>query len=329
MDDSSAGEIQEQDTNDAQQASTANPRDPDGQVPQDSPVSMMGGSGLSLDGRSFVVPMDREFDDVSSINTAQYGYGHEMRIVGSAEDEENGEYTIPMESSPIKVDRRTQQPSFEYHSPYPKRDEKSMGTSGSYDTGCLPLWISDAPKWLKIVIILSTALLVGAIVLIGVGAALAVQKDSDSLQSSFSGPTFTPSNAPITAPTSRGSSAPVAPVPVAEDGNGDVVTPPTAAPTVTTLDDNLLTQSPAASSVSFFVTGGRFTGDSLVALPQQLATLPTLDGNAVMFHLGDWNSPFATSCVEQSYQDYVDLYSNSAVPVYFVPGDNEYNGEWA
>jgi hypothetical protein len=47
-----------------------------------------------------------------------------------------------------------------------------------------------------------------------------------------------------------------------------------------------------------------------------------------MYHYsGDWNSPFATSCVESYYyQTNVDLYKQSAIPVYFVPGDNEFNG---
>jgi hypothetical protein len=80
-------------------------------------------------------------------------------------------------------------------------------------------------------------------------------------------------------------------------------------------------------TVSFFVTGGRFTGDSLAILPEQLTTLPNLDGNSILFHLGDWNSPFATSCVESSHEINDELYQNSALPVYFVPGDNEFNGE--
>mmetsp|Transcript_4098 Transcript_4098/g.6852 ORF Transcript_4098/g.6852 Transcript_4098/m.6852 type:complete len:226 (-) Transcript_4098:112-789(-) len=44
-----------------------------------------------------------------------------------------------------------------------------------------------------------------------------------------------------------------------------------------------------------------------------------------MVHLGDWNSPFSTECDEESYQQVSLLYEASAVPVYFIPGDNEYN----
>jgi hypothetical protein len=72
---------------------------------------------------------------------------------------------------------------------------------------------------------------------------------------------------------------------------------------------------------------GRYIDNALAELPDQLRALPALDGNTVIFHLGDWNSPFATGCIESSYQLNQDLYSSSSVPVYFVPGDNEYNGK--
>lgn len=90
------------------------------------------------------------------------------------------------------------------------------------------------------------------------------------------------------------------------------------------------TSAPSESSVvSFYIIGGRFTGDTLAALPENLASLPNIDGSGtVMFHLGDWNSPFATYCSEESYQENVNLYKNSSVPVYFIPGDNEYNGTY-
>ncbi len=334
FEESSAAEIQEQNTSVDHQESTPSREEPDSRQPQDRGLYLMSSSGTSLDGRSFLVPMDREFDDVSSINTAQYGFGHEMRIIGSTEDEEKGDYGSPFEEIPLGEGQRKQQPSFEYHSAYPKRDEKSMGTSGSYDVGCLPLWITDAPRWLKVVIVLSTAILVGAIVLIGVGAALAVQKNkAETLQVSPpipASPTQPVTNPPATAPTIDVGNAPFSPAPSKgnDDEQGTSTAPSAAAPSrpTTIPEGNMSSQAPAKSSVSFLVTGGRFTGDALAALPQQLKSLPQSDGNTVMFHLGDWNSPFATSCVEQSYQENVNLYSNSAVPVYFVPGDNEYNG---
>jgi hypothetical protein len=322
--------------------------DPPGADPAPSPENtatmMMGGSGVSLDGRSLVVPMDRdrEFDEVSSINTREYTYVNEMRIVGEAgqeRDVETSNYEGPIAGKQIpKGD------SYEYHNARPKRDEKTMDSGETYEGGCLPLWITDAPRWLKIVIVLSTALLVGAIVLIGVGATIAVQKNNSeaATQTNPSGPAF-PSlpNQPVSPPTggNGGGNSPVASpttdnsptsptggsdgstaAPVASPTRPTITVPGTPQPTVST------TASPTSSTVTFFVTGGRFTGEALNELPQQLNTLPQDDGNTVMFHLGDWNSPFATECVEESYQTNVDLFSNSTVPVYFVPGDNEYNG---
>lgn len=336
----STADVPAETPNENNEATTLSRPDPDGEQPQESPVYAMHGSGMSLDGRSFIVPTDREFDDVSSINTAQYGYGHEMRIIGSVVDEENADYERPLKKITTARDQRKQQPSYEFHSACPKRDEKSLGTSGTYDMGCLPLWITDAPKWLKIVIVLSTALLVGAIVLIGVGAALAVQTNrTESLSSASTPPAPTPTEVVSNPPVSWNPPDPVPTMSTSEsaatlsptigmdeqDDNTAPVSTPTLPP-VTTPEQSSPSMVPSITSVSFFATGGRFTGDALAALPQQLQTLPLFDENAVLFHLGDWNSPFATSCVEQSYQDNVNLFSNSSVPVYFVPGDNEYNG---
>ena len=54
-------------------------------------------------------------------------------------------------------------------------DEKSLATTGSERDGeCLPEFLLNAPRKLKIVIVLSTALFIGAVVLIGVGAAVGV-----------------------------------------------------------------------------------------------------------------------------------------------------------
>jgi hypothetical protein len=234
-----------------------------------------------------------------------------------------------------------------------KNESKSLDTTDSEEGGCLPLWITEAPTWLKLVIVLSTALLVGAIVLIGVGAALAVQEEQAADNQNNNAPITAPFNSPVAAPITSPNDSPVmspdnppsgtpdnppvaspvsrpvtAPTTEADDPTPAPVSasqPPlapgsTAAPTVGA------TPAPTGTTVSFFVTGGRFTGNSLAALPEQLQSLPNLDGNSVMFHLGDWNSPFATSCVESSYQTNVALYNQSAIPVYFVPGDNEFNG---
>ena len=78
---------------------------------------------------------------------------------------------------------------------------------------------------------------------------------------------------------------------------------------------------------TFFVTGGRFTNDGLTSLPSQLRSMPVRGGTSFLVHLGDRNSPYATRCDEQSYADVGSLFSNSSMPVYFIPGDNDYNGK--
>jgi hypothetical protein len=74
--------------------------------------------------------------------------------------------------------------------------------------------------------------------------------------------------------------------------------------------------------------GGRFDGEDTKTLENGLKSLPITDGNTILIHLGDWNSPYSTSCVEDSFITNVDSYQKSSVPVYFVPGDNEYNGKF-
>lgn len=99
-------------------------------------------------------------------------------------------------------------------------------------------------------------------------------------------------------------------------------------------DNSLVPQEDTASIpydpfvTTFFVTGGRFTNEALEQVPEQLRTLPVRGGTSFLVHLGDWNSPYATKCDRQSYKDVDDLFSNSSIPVYFVPGDNDFNGKY-
>jgi len=77
-------------------------------------------------------------------------------------------------------------------------------------------------------------------------------------------------------------------------------------------------------TIVFYLTAGRPRGDTLTYLAGNLTNLP-VEPDSFLLHLGDWNSPFSTQCVESAYQTVDALFSNSSVPVYFVPGDNEYN----
>jgi hypothetical protein len=118
----------------------------------------------------------------------------------------------------------------------------------------------------------------------------------------------------------------------------DAVAPvPTAQSSTTTNSDATAAVEQVGSTsaqydpyvTTFFVTGGRFTNDDLTLLPSQLRSMPVRGGTSFLVHLGDWNSPYATRCDKQSYEDVGNLFSNSSMPVYFIPGDNDYNGTYS
>jgi len=102
--------------------------------------------------------------------------------------------------------------------------------------------------------------------------------------------------------------------------------PLTAEPTVSPIEEMPPWQPyNTSTSVQFFVAGGLFAGETLRRLPDELSNLPNIDGNTVLFHLGDWNAPSQTECQESAYSDIATLFSNSSLPVYFIVGDNEFN----
>eukprot|EP00529_Nitzschia_sp_RCC80_P017637 CAMPEP_0113523592 /NCGR_PEP_ID=MMETSP0014_2-20120614/45784_1 /TAXON_ID=2857 /ORGANISM="Nitzschia sp." /LENGTH=847 /DNA_ID=CAMNT_0000421685 /DNA_START=206 /DNA_END=2749 /DNA_ORIENTATION=- /assembly_acc=CAM_ASM_000159 len=250
-----------------------------------------------------------------------------------------------------------------------KKPRTSSTKSKDATCGCVPSWLTNAPYWLKMVIVGSLALLVGAIVLIGVGAWFAANNDNDNGGSGSNGNTNG-----IGSSNGGGSTVPALPTttsppPPADDevatigggqpeqeqqpsipedddeegapggagadtGEGDPTNPTTA----TSASQNVSTNPPISrpttpsSTVSFYVMGGRFEDEGLTQLTTDLAQLPVVTTGTttepnypVLFHLGDWNSPFSTSCDQASFQSNVDTYRQSTVPVYFVPGDNEFN----
>lgn len=76
------------------------------------------------------------------------------------------------------------------------------------------------------------------------------------------------------------------------------------------------------SAVStFYAMAGKVAGPDL---PNSLGKLPS-DDNEFLVHLGDWNANRPDACPSHIYRDFGDLMSDSSVPVYLVPGDNEYN----
>ena len=153
-------------------------------------------------------------------------------------------------------------------------------------------------------------------------------------------PPVTTTEHPITpAPIAAESKSPVSnltPAPVVNTDSPLVSTPapvvdnqantPTAtAPLTLAPISDMDTIIPTATTV-LYLMAGRPPSSSLQELNGLLGTIPD-EGDSFMVHLGDWNSPVDTSCNEQSYQDISDKYSSCPFPVFFIPGDNEYN-DW-
>jgi hypothetical protein len=420
-------------------------------------------SAYSLDGKSLIVPDYGDVDDMSSLGTSKYtyrgdgggsavGYIGDMKIVGKADDNEPEQPTMSSLEKKLSSRHHNDPAIFDlvYADGRPKADRKDVNLTQSFEgkkneeekysksACCIPRWITNAPLWLKLIIIASVALLLGALVLIGVGALLSSDKQtSPSSQESLgdqedstefvvpeysttfmpgletlftdepvfkvtlsptarpssapvdttlppietistpdtevpileieepdlvaematdapsvhgsSAPSAAPSKSPSTAPSSAPSSAPsaapttsfpsAAPTssPSAAPSSSPSAAPsssPSATPTSTPTTQPTFaptgtpTQMPTSSTVNFFVMGGRFDGADTQILSNGLQSLPSLDESTVLIHLGDWNSPYSTSCVEDSFITNVDSYQQSTIPVYFIPGDNEYNGKF-
>lgn len=327
--------------------------------------SLIGGSGVSLDGQSLMLPDDSAMqfgdgDEVSSIATSNYGGRlSNFRIVGPAVEEP----AVP----PVPTDAETGVPATNGGDDSdPGMSEKVAakgggGGGGCCAGGCAPRCLTDAPFWVKSVLILGLALLVGAAVLVAVAAGMASGEENNN--SGGSGPSvsagagdagggFTTSEPTVAAPPPPtmapsislqpsvmpfpGQTPPPTDMPSISPSSGPTtattVEPtledsgvPSALPSDETSESPTEDPGPSTNIVTFYATAGRFQGNDLDGLEAGLPNLPTDGGDAFMVHLGDWNSPFATSCSEQSYLDNEELFSTSSVPVMFVPGDNEYN----
>jgi hypothetical protein len=215
--------------------------------------SLLGGDGVSLDGESVVLPS--EYDDMSSINTNtlydQQGSNAQdaFRIVGHDPDGSTLNDVAQNDGD----------------------DDDDRAAAGG---GCLPLWLTDAPTWLKAAIVISTALLVGSIVLVGVAAALNASDESGA-SSRFVGdgdnnefpsapslpvlpitdsPSVTaslqPSSVPISVPTKTPSTSPAPTLPDETGQPSGVPTPvstslPTGEPSAV---PSIVTESPTADT---------------------------------------------------------------------------------
>lgn len=304
---------------------------PDG-YPDDEPSiqgvgSLLGADVASLlDGESVILPSD---DDASSINT-NFNYStagndndpEQLRASSHDQDDDsttNGPWMMGGVNQPNwNADSKAANDA--------NLNDNTNGTNNdSQRRSCLPPWLANSPKWLKTAIVIATALLVGAIVLVTVAAVLNNGNNGASSRSAVEPST------PSAAPTSLKPSSP-RPTPEpskAPKGSTEQpsVAPVTGAPVTGAPVDVTLPSSPPSlaspTKTVFYVTGGRPQGTDLADFEANLGRLPV--DASFMVNVGDWNSPFATSCDEASFQDVDALFETSTVPVYFVPGDNEYN----
>mmetsp|Transcript_26823 Transcript_26823/g.30657 ORF Transcript_26823/g.30657 Transcript_26823/m.30657 type:complete len:561 (-) Transcript_26823:329-2011(-) len=337
--------------------------------------------GISLNGESVILPS--EFDDMSFNTSAFESRVNGFRIVG-IDDSTVGE------------------PAF-LPTPEKLNDKRYMNEEKE---GCVPSWLSDAPSWLKIAIVVSSALLIGACVLLTVAAALnaagnSARSDTSSMSSgnmqfppwsppilidspqpttqpttspstslrpTFKGETFAPSMhpstpLPSTIPSAPPSAATLTPTEIPSNKPSNIPTQiPSSAPTnmgssIPTIFSSLLptvipsfapsevssnnpssipsivqSNSPSAAITApaitgtktvFYLTAGRPLDDDLRLFEENLGKIQK--DSDFMVHLGDFNKPFITECVEESYEQVNLLFARSTVPVYFIPGDNEYN----
>jgi len=393
-------------------------------------------TGYSLDGKSLIVPDYGDIDDMSSLGTSKYtyrgdggnavGYIGDTKIIGKADDYESdpstmsslekklsAHYTGDPESQnedyDLQLYKKTQTTAGKNEGDMSEASQKKKHEKEA-SKSCVPRWIAESPLWLKLVIICSIALLLGALVLIAVGAQLSSDEqavpssqennsvdDVDTLEepdmsvtmspvfapvdvtkspvetvstsevevptntdtwgdvttiypttlavefltkfpSSFpttafptdystdTSTTSSPTASPTASPSFPPTNAPTAKSPISVPSESPTTSRPTPSPSKTPTQNP--TQSPTSSVVNFFVMGGRFDGEDTKTLENGLQSLPQIDSSTVLIHLGDWNSPYATSCDEDSFISNVETYRQSSVPVYFVPGDNEYNGKF-
>lgn len=314
--------------------------------------SLIGGSGVSLDGQSLMLPDEsinfgHDMDEVSSINTSVYGGGiaarsSTFRVVGSIQ--EPSFPPVPLINSPASTanhpEADTGVPTEEKGSKEQAVGDAVAGTGKGYNCGgagggWLPGWLTDSPSWLKAVMVFSVVLLVGAAALISVAAVMKydgsgggggggggdgdVSNNVDGGSPSVATPdtlapsvSFQPSVMPFPGQTPSPTTAPT-------------LAPASDAPSSLPSDAPTVDPGPSTVVVTFYATAGRYQGDDLVELTEKLPNLPNDNGTAFMINLGDWNSPFATSCDKASFEEVDALFSSSPVPVYMTPGDNEYN----
>jgi len=218
---------------------------------------------------------------------------------------------------------------------------------------CVPIWVSNASPAIKFIIVASTALLVGSLVLVSFAAVSVRSQSSDS--AAKIGP-FTGTRSPTPPPTIRYVGKLTSPpsedssfspsvdsfsLPVAAPSN-----PPSVEITIASSVDSSVSPSerpfihptkvPTYSPTvhALIPTKGGTTSPPTTIVPQSFYVvskrkmLPTnfyTDNNeGWLVHFGDWQNNKKEECHESDYEKVANNFRNSSIPVFFLPGDNEW-----
>ena len=135
---------------------------------------ILGGDGVSLNGESVQIPGDSYYhdDDVSSINTSVYGGG------GA---EQPSVFRVVADGDPPTDPIGT---TIGSNSGFGKGKMPIARTRNGIVSTCCPTWITESQPWVKVVIALSLALLVGAAVVVILSLGMTGSIDNSSPNSS-------------------------------------------------------------------------------------------------------------------------------------------------
>lgn len=232
----------------------------------------------------------------------------------------------------------------ENHYAKSKRKENTDQSQSGYYNGCIPVWVIESSPLIKMVIVLSTALLIGSLALIVIAFSVSARSlgTDTSQQSSFIDNTLAPSPTIVIAfepsiirpstsiPTNEPSIETIADV--QNPGSGQLPVPnslpslhpspqPSLLPTIqSSTKPSTISQ---ANIGEFYITSRNRQRSVVFPLLSNLSQ----ESNGWMIHLGNWNghSNMNNRCRDDLYNRVSQTYKNSSVPVFFVPGDNEWN----
>ena len=222
---------------------------------------------------------------------------------------------------------------------------------------CVPGWIANASNSIKFVIVMATAMLLASLVLVSITATVSVSDASTeqhnvgeirqdlttaspTISTTMSptmnpskSPTMNPSASPTSSPTSSPSASPVKAFILIPSANIPATKLPSASPTVIPSHGPTMLPSPSpsiakSSPPSEFTNVIQFASLSKKNSAENMKdNLKAFSSNGIEFivHLGNWNVRDIDKCKPGAYNRTENIFRNSEVPVFFLPGANEWN----